>query len=169
MELRDHARHALVFVRRMTEGLLASCQTRGDWLHQVHPKANHALWIAGHLGLVDNSMMGRFRPQAVHKPTGWARIFWRGSQVSSESGAYPPESEVLAYFRERRERLLSVLDELSEDELRAPAPAAGEHSPLAGAPSMGHAFLFIASHESLHAGQLTVAHRALGHPPLLGS
>jgi hypothetical protein len=168
MELRDHARHALLFARRMTEGLLASLKTREQWLYQVHPKANHALWIAGHLGLADNSSISRFRPAAANKPDGWDPVFWFGSQVKGDSDAYPAESDVLAYLRERRARLLSVLEELSEEELRAPAPAAGERSPLAGAPSIGQAFFFLASHEGLHSGQLTVAHRALGNAPLIG-
>jgi uncharacterized damage-inducible protein DinB len=64
--------------------------------------------------------------------------------------------------------LLKVLDELSEEELRAAAPAAGERSPIAGAPSLGHAFIFIAYHEGMHSGQLTVTHRALGHAPIVG-
>ncbi len=95
-------------------------------------------------------------------------MFWFGSQVKADSAAYPPEAEVLAYFRERRAKLLAVLDEVTDAELAAPAPPAGERSPIAGAPNLGHLFLFAASHEAMHAGQLTVAHRGLGHPPLLG-
>jgi hypothetical protein len=61
-----------------------------------------------------------------------------------------------------------VLDEVSDKELRGPAPAAGERSPLAGAPSIGHGFIFVAFHEGMHSGQLTVAHRALGNAPVIG-
>jgi uncharacterized damage-inducible protein DinB len=57
---------------------------------------------------------------------------------------------------------------VSDDELAGPAPEAGARSPIAGAPNIGHLFLFAASHEAMHAGQLTVAHRALGHPPIVG-
>lgn len=166
--LRDHARYGLMFSRRLTEGLLACFKTRQDWLFQVHPKANHAMWIAGHLGLADNGIIKRFRPDAASKLEGWDAIFWFGSQVSAESSRYPAEAEVLEYFRERRAKLLAVLEELTDAELAAPAPAAGERSPIAGAPNIGQLFLFAATHEGMHAGQLTVAHRALGHPPLLG-
>jgi uncharacterized damage-inducible protein DinB len=168
MELRDHARHTLDFSRRFTEGLLASFKTPEDWVFQLHPKANHALWVAGHLPLADNSILSRFRPNLAAKPEGWDAVFGRGSQPQPDAAAYPPTEKVLEYFRERRQTLLAVLDELSEEEMRSPAPPVGERSPIAGAPSLGHAFIFLAFHEGMHAGQVSVAHRALGHAPLVG-
>lgn len=113
-------------------------------------------------------MAKRFRPSTAHKPAGWDELFWSGSKPTSDSDRYPAESEVLAYFRERRENFLAVLEELSDDELQAPAPAAGERSPIAGAPNIGHLFLFAGQHEAMHMGQLTVANRGLGHPPFIG-
>jgi uncharacterized damage-inducible protein DinB len=109
-----------------------------------------------------------FRPATARKPDGWDELFWSGSKPTFESERYPAESEVLAYFRERRENLLAVFEDLSVDELQAPAPAAGERSPIAGAPCIGHLFLFAGQHEAMHLGQLTVANRGLGHPPLIG-
>ena len=168
MELRDHAHHALRFSRRMSDGLLGSFKTPEDWVFQIHPKANHPLWIAGHLALVDNAFINRFRPDLATKPDGWDALFSFGSQPKPDASLYPTPKEVLSYFRDRRDVLLQVLEELSEEELRAAAPAAGERSPIAGAPSLGHAFIFIAYHEGMHSGQLTVTHRALGHAPIVG-
>jgi len=168
MELRDHARHSLTFSRRLLEGMLASFKTPEDWVFQVHPKANHALWITGHLALVDNSFISKFRPALSMKPDGWDALFSFGSQPKPDASVYPGPEEALGYFRQRRQTLLSVLEKLSADELRGPAPAAGERSPLAGAPSIGQAFIFIAFHEGMHSGQLTVAHRALGNAPIVG-
>jgi uncharacterized damage-inducible protein DinB len=168
MELREHARYALKFSRRLSEGLLGSFKTPENWVFQIHPKANHPLWIAGHLALVDNAFINRFRPALATKPEGWDALFGFGSQPKPDANLYPNPDEVLSYFRRRREVLLNVLDELSEEELCAAAPAAGERSPIAGAPNMGHAFIFIAYHEGLHSGQLTVTHRALGHAPIVG-
>jgi uncharacterized damage-inducible protein DinB len=167
MELRAHARHALAFSRRLSNGLLASFKTPEDWVFQIHPKANHALWIAAHVGMADNSIAGRFRPEMTVKPQGWNELFWFGSQPKADARLYPAAEEVVAYYHERRGVLLRVLDELSDDELRAPAPSAGERSPIAGAPSIGQLFIFASQHEAMHSGQLTVAHRALGHAPLL--
>ena len=167
MDLKAHARFALGRSRRITEGVIAALKTEDDWFYQAHPQANFPLWIVGHLGLADNAFLSRFRPQLAKKPDGWDELFWFGSQPQSERTAYPSSADVMAYLRERRETLLKVLDEITDDELNAPAPAAGERSPIAGAPCFGHIFLFAAVHEGMHAGQLTVAHRGLGHPPLL--
>jgi len=152
----------------MSEKLFESLSTPEDWIFQVHPKANHAMWIAGHVALVDNSFISKFRPELAKKPEGWDELFWSKSQPTADVSRYPSSDEVLAYYRERRATLLRVLDELSEEELQGPAPPEGARSPLAGAPNMGHAFIFAAQHELMHAGQLTVAHRALGHAPLIG-
>jgi uncharacterized damage-inducible protein DinB len=168
MELRDHARHALKFSRRLASGLLASFKTLEAWVFQVHPKANHALWITAHVALADNSFISKFRPALAKKPDGWDALFWFGSEPKADASLYPDPEEVLAYFHERRETLLAVLEELSDEEMHAAAPPAEARSPLAGAPNMGHAFIFASQHEAMHAGQLTVAHRALGHAPLLG-
>jgi uncharacterized damage-inducible protein DinB len=167
MEVREHARHALAFSRRLTDGLLASFKTPEDWVFQIHPKANHALWIAAHIALADNSFIGKFRPALASKPDGWDALFWQASEPQSNATIYPAAEEVLAYFHERRATLLKLFDELADEELSAPAPPAGARSPLAGAPNIGQSFIFIAQHEALHAGQLTVAHRALGHAPLI--
>ena len=167
MEVREHARHALSFSRRLTTGLLASFKTPEEWVFQIHPKANHALWIAAHIALADNSFVGKFRPAQANKPDGWDDLFWQASEPKPDATLYPPADEVLAYFHERRATLLRLLDEGTDEEFSAPAPPAGAKSPLAGAPNIAQSFIFIAQHEAMHAGQLTVAHRALGHAPLI--
>lgn len=167
MEIRDHARHALAFSRRLTSGLLASFKKPEDWVFQIHPKANHALWIAAHIALADNSFIGRFRPDQANKPQGWDELFWQSSEPKTDATLYPPADQVLAYFHERRLTLLQLIDEATDEQLSAPAPPAGAKSTLAGAPNIAHSFIFISQHEALHAGQLTVAHRALGHAPII--
>jgi hypothetical protein len=151
----------------MTDGLIAALKSDDDWFYQAHPVANHPLWIVGHLALADNLFASKFRPDTGHKPEGWDELFWFGSEISDDRQKYPPPQDVVAYFRERRENLLRVLDELSDTELAAPAPSAEERSPIAGAPDMGQLFLFAAYHEGMHSGQFTVAHRGLGNSPLL--
>ena len=165
MDLKAHARYELENARRMTEGMLLSFESADDWFYQAHPKANHALWIVAHLALADNAFLSRFRPESGHKPEGWDDLFWFGSSLHDRS-AYPSANDVLAYFRDRRRTLLEVFEQLTDEELAAPAPAPEERSPIAGAPCMGHLFIFAARHEGIHSGQLSVAHRGLGHDPL---
>lgn len=164
--LREHAKHNLGLSRRMSEGIFASFTDDDQWMYQAHPKANHGLWIAGHLGLADNLFVSMFREDQGTKPEGYEDLFWFGTEIHSDRSKYPQTDEVLSYYRERRETLLKLLDDLSDEELNAPAPPADERSPLAGAPSVGYGFLFVAYHEGMHTGQLTVCHRGLGYPPL---
>lgn len=166
MDLKTHAKYSLERSRWLTEQLLESFKTEDDWFYQAHPDANHAMWIVGHLGLADNMFASRFREQLASKPDGWDDLFWFGSELKSDRSAYPPNEEVLAYFRDRRQTLLNMIDDLTDEELAAPAPPPNEPSPIAGAPCIGHILLFAASHESIHAGQLTVARRGLGNAPL---
>ena len=166
MDLKAHARHSLTFGRHMTASILDTFSGDDQWLYQSHPKANHAMWIVGHLGLADNAFASQFREDRAHKPEGFEELFWFGTELRSEASAYPPMAEVRQYFDERRANLLQVLEDVTEEELAAPAPPAGERSPVAGAPCMGHLFLFAAVHEAMHAGQLSVAHRGLGNAPI---
>lgn len=166
MNLKAHARHSLEKGRAITEGILAAFKSADDWFYQAHPQANYPLWIAAHLGLADNMFASRFRPASATKPDGWDELFWFGSEMRSDRAAYPSVEKVLAYVRDRRTNLLRVLDEVTEAELDAPAPPPTERSPIAGAPSMGHVFLFASIHEAMHCGQLSVAHRGLGNQPL---
>ena len=62
MELKAHAFSSLNLARQLTTSLLEDFHTREDWLHQTHPGTNHAIWIAGHLGLADNLFASKFRP-----------------------------------------------------------------------------------------------------------
>ncbi len=165
MSLKAHARHGLNISRQMTENIVGQFQG-DDWFYQPTPKANHALWVVGHLALADNAFASKFREDTDHKPAGYEALFWFGTEPSSNASAYPPVDEVLAYFRNRRENLLKVLDELSDEELSAVAPPADEPGPISGAPDVGQLFHFAAYHEGIHCGQLTVCHRGLGHPPL---
>lgn len=168
MDLKAHARHLLGLSRSLVEGYIGAFTADDDWYYLPHPAANMPIWIVAHLGLADNNFVKMFRAGRERKPDGWDALFWYQSSGAPDRAACPPPDEVVAYFRERRQALLEVLDDVTQAELDAPAPPAGARSPIAGAPCMGHAFLFFSIHECLHAGQLSVAHRGLGRAPLFG-
>lgn len=167
MNIKAHAISSLKLSRQLTKNMLADFNTLNDWFYQPHENSNHALWIAGHLGLADNAFASKFRPKVGKEVDGWKDVFWLGSQPTSNPKDYPPIDEVLDYFEDRREVLLNVLNEVSLDELMKPAPPEGSGSPIAGAPNIAQVFFFIASHESVHCGQLSVCRRGLGHSPLI--
>lgn len=164
MSLQDRLRRQLVKTRELSEKLLADFHTREEWLHQVHPGCNHALWFAGHMANSDNFFLSLVAPQKSVTLEGFAPRFGMGSHPTSEPGDYPPPADVLETMRERRRTLLAVLDELSDDDLASPTPA--------GSPDFLTDFAAVFEmanwHEAMHAGQLSVTRRALGHKPLSG-
>jgi len=162
VELKSRIARQLEKVREVSEAYLASFHTPAQWTHQVHPEANHALWFAGHLGLVDNFMLSLVAPQrAIEKP-GYPEKFGMGSHPTSNPADYPDPAEVVEFMRERRSVLLDALEGMSDADLSQPLPA--------GAPDImsdvGSAFEMAVWHEALHAGQVSVARRALGNRPL---
>ncbi len=163
MALKDNILCSLGQSRRLLEGLVNSMNSREDWLHQVHPKANHPLWVVGHIGLADNMFLSKFEGKPDEAPDGWKELFWFGSEISDDSARYPETDTVVNYWREKRDSLIAKINELDEEVLLGPPPAEGM---FAEAPNMGALLIFTSFHEGVHTGQFTIAHRALGHEPL---
>ena len=149
-------------VREMTEAMLQAFQEPAQWTHQVHPCANHALWFAGHMGLTDNFFVTLADPTAGKEMPGFREKFGPGSTPTSDPADYPPVEEVLGYMRDRRAALLAALDAMSETDLAKSTP---EGTPDMW-PDYASVFEMCSWHEALHAGQMSVARRALGSDPL---
>jgi hypothetical protein len=164
MSLQDRLRRQLVKTRELSETLLADFHTRQEWMHQVHPGCNHALWFVGHMANSDNFFLSLVAPEKSVKLDGFAPRFGMGSHPTGEPDDYPPPEDVLGTMRERRRTLLNVLNDLSDDDLSRPTPA--------GSPDFLTDFAAVFEmanwHEAMHAGQLSVTRRALGHKPLSG-
>lgn len=163
MRLKPRLEDRLGWAREYTEHLLSACTSPREWTYRAHPKANHALWIAGHLALMDNMAISLIAPERAMKKKVYAEEFGQGSVVRSNPNDYPPPKEVLHYMRERRIALLEILDGLREKDLARPTP---EEAPKF-MPDVGSVFFILVWHEGLHSGQLSVIHRALGHPYLI--
>ncbi|MBX3411272.1 MAG: DinB family protein [Pirellulales bacterium] len=163
MSLKDRLRRQLEQTRAYSERLLAAFHTPEQWTHQVHERANHALWFAGHMGVTDNFFISLVDPSLAREQEDFPAKFGIGSQPTSNPADYPASGEVLTYMRDRRGTFLALLDRMSDEELARPMPA-GTPDFL---PDVGSVFQAAAWHEGLHVGQVTVAHRALGHDPFV--
>jgi hypothetical protein len=163
--LKDRLESQLKLIRGISEQMLSAFQTPEQWTHQVHDEANHALWFAGHMGTVDNFMLRAVAPGQAGQPEGYQEKFGMGSRPTSDPADYPPVEEVLAFMRDRREKLLGVLAGLSEEDFAKPAP---EGTPEF-MPDVGSIFEAAVWHEAMHLGQVTIARRHLGHPPMAGA
>ena len=163
MQLKERLARQLKATRKFSEAALATFQKSEDWIFRVHPTANHAIWLVGHIGNVDNAVLKMLgSPAAIDRPD-WMALFGPNSEPKNELSAYPASDELLQFFRERRERFLEVLAQQSDESLAQPVPA--------GAPpifsDVASVFERLSFHESMHMGQLTVVRQALKHPRIV--
>jgi hypothetical protein len=149
--------------RALLEGMLADFTTPERWTFQLYEGANHALWIAGHLAFVDNAFVSLINPSKAIDLSAWAPIFGPGSQAVSNIEAYPPVDEVLTQLRERRAALVEAYLAATDEELNGPLPP-GFPLPME---VVGEVANVAPSHESIHAGQLSMIRRHFGHQPVL--
>lgn len=162
MELKERLKRRLIEARQMSEKLLADFHSPEQWTHQVGPTCNHALWFVGHMAQTDNFFISVIAPAKVKAIEGLREKFGMGSQPTNRPEDYPPPEQVLATMRERREALLGILDQLSEEELGNKTPP-GSPDFL---PDIGSVFETAVWHEGLHSGQLSLIRRSLGYKPL---
>lgn len=163
MSLKHRLQQQLIQARQYSEQLLGAFHTPEQWTHQVHARANHALWFAGHMGVTDNFVLSLIAPNHAQVLPLLQDRFGMGSTPSARASDYPPVSEVLDYMRNRRKALIDLLESMSDAELNQPTPKGAPGF----MPDVASCFQMIAWHEGLHSGQLSVAHRALGNPPVM--
>jgi uncharacterized damage-inducible protein DinB len=162
MKLADRLIRQLKKSREFCDKLLDAFKSPEDWTHQVAPGTNHALWFAGHMALSDNFFIGMVEPTKKRDLDDWDKQFGMGSAPTSDPDEYPPAAEVLDVMRERRGVLVEILGKMSDAELERPTSA----DMAAFCPDYGSIFEMATWHEGLHAGQVTMVRRALGHKPV---
>jgi hypothetical protein len=163
MKALDTIRSALLIADRGTMLLLEDM--RNAALTAPTPRGgNHPLWVAGHLAFVEAGVRSVIfgEPHPLEK---WAPLFAAGTQPKAEASAYPPFDDVVAAYREHRERNLQLLEQLGDAGLDRPtvAPPPGLEQVMRTA---GDSLLLLALHQMNHRGQLADARRAAGREPL---
>ncbi len=122
------------------------------------------MWFIGHMGVVDNFFTALLAPDRAAAREDFQQKFGMGSEPSGDAADYPPAEEVLAYMRDRRQALLETLEAMSEEQLLEAVPE--------GAPDFftdkASVFELAIWHEGVHAGQVAVVRRSLGHGPVMG-
>ena len=165
MKLADRILRQLNEVRDRSEKLLSAFQTPEHWTHQLAAGTNHALWFAGHMAACDNWLIGIVATDRAKQMDDWYTLFGTGSRPTSDPDNYPPPAAVLDAMRERRGVLTEILNGLSDEELERAAPEAITD----WCPDVGTIFEGSVWHEAMHAGQVTLIRRALGHEPLFSA
>ncbi|HNO78242.1 MAG TPA: DinB family protein [Phycisphaerae bacterium] len=164
MSRKAFIKEGLKLSRGFTNRMLDKFEKDSDWLYQVHPEANHAMWCAGHIALVDEFFVKLTCPEKAIDLSADEKLFGMGTKPVSDASAYPTPAEIRKRLSDSHERLLGVLEGLSEDDLDKPTP---EGSPDF-LPTLESVFRLAVFHEGVHAGQMSIANRGLGHAPLIG-
>src|SRR3954471_9295320 len=120
---------------------------------------NHAMWIAGHLTVVEGRLQKMLHgtPNPVHQ---WKPLFDWGSEPVDDLAAYPPFEEVVGKFKELRGQTHAFLDEVGEEGLDRPTKV--QPPGFKGFETVGQAVMIIAGHAIGHMGGVTVVRAASG-------
>jgi hypothetical protein len=120
---------------------------------------NHAMWIAGHLTVVEGRLQQMIHgtPNPVHH---WKPLFDWGSEPVDDPAAYPPYEEVLRTFKQLRDQTHAYLNEHGEAGLDRPTKL--QPPGFKGFDTVGAAIIIIAGHAIGHLGGLTVVRAAAG-------
>lgn len=120
---------------------------------------NHAMWIAGHLAVVEGRLQQMLHggPNPVHH---WKPLFDWGSEPVDDPAAYPPFDEVLGTCKELRDQTHAFLDEAGEAGLDQPTKC--QPPGFTGMETAGAAIIIIAGHACGHLGGLNVIRAAAG-------
>ena len=124
---------------------------------------NHAMWIAGHLAVVEGRLQQMLHgtPNPVHP---WKPLFDWDSEPVDDPAAYPPFDEVVQTFRRLREQTHAFLNEVGDDGLDQPTKC--QPPGFKGFETVGAAIQIIACHAIGHMGGVTVVRAAAGKPRL---
>jgi len=127
---------------------------------------NHPLWVLGHLafsecGIVNGMMLGEENPLEE-----WKDLFGGGSEPVADASKYPPLEEIAAKFEEVRAKTLSILAEMSDEDLDQKSKGCPpEREAFFG--TYGQCFLVLSFHSMMHRGQVADARRMLDRKPLV--
>ncbi len=137
-----------------------------EWFRQPPGGVSHVGWQVGHLAAAEYRLaLWRIRgaqPQDGELISEAHRgLFGYESVPDPDPAKYPSPADLRAVFDRVHEQVLREVRGLDEGELDQPVP-----HPHPFAPTKLRALLWCARHEMLHAGQIGLLRRQLGHPPL---
>ena len=163
MDRLAHIRQSIEFARGYTQRFLDATPV-DDWLRIPAAGVSHVAWQVGHLAMAQYRLaLERVRD---HRPEDaqlvsdeFLRVFGRDSVPTTEM---PIDlAEIQATFLRVHEQVLAELSQWPE-----PVLDEAVLKPHAIARTKFDALQWCANHELVHAGQIGLLRRQLGHPPL---
>lgn len=155
----------IVFARNYTIRLLDQTP-ESDWFRQPPDSVSHVAWQVGHLAFAEYRLaLWRIRgaqPQDdVLFSQNFARQFGADSVPDPDPTGQPAQAEIRATLDRVHQQVLRELPGLTDADLDQPVP---HPHPFARTKLL--ALLWCAHHEMLHAGQIGLLRRLLGHAPV---
>jgi hypothetical protein len=137
-----------------------------DWFRRPAEGVTHIAWQVGHLAMAEYRMAlervrGRRPDDEALISEAFLLRFGRDSTPDPDPARYPPMGEIRAVFDRVHEQTLRELPGVDESTLGLPPL-----KPHVIADTRLRAILWCAQHELVHAGQIALLRRLLGHPPL---
>jgi hypothetical protein len=155
----------LRFVRGYTNRLLDQTPQQ-EWFRIPPAGASHVAWQVGHLTMACyrlclERLRGRLEGDEELMDGSYFTLFGRESRPEGDPSRYPSAAELRAAFDRVHERVLSEL--AAVDPATLDLPVLRPHDICK---TRGDCLLWCAQHEMLHAGQIGLLRRQLGHDPL---
>lgn len=155
----------ILFARNYTLDLLESISTV-DWYQTPQRCATHIAWQVGHLAAAEYRLAierirgPRSEDHRLVSPA-FLKLFGKGTVPTSDPGDYPGPDEILAVLDRVHVATLNELQKLPLEQLDQPP-----ENPHPLAKTKLESLFFCSQHEMLHAGQIGLLRRILGHEPL---
>jgi len=154
---------ALVFARGYTVSVLDTIPV-ADWFTMPAGCPSHVAWQVGHLAMAEARLVvervsGRRIVEEGVLPADYLRLFGRESVPDPDSGHHPSPEEIRGVFDRVHPIALQILRDTVDSDLE---------TLVAGSPHRfcrtKHDFArWVSAHEMLHAGQIGLIRRMLGH------
>jgi hypothetical protein len=161
----DFVLQSLHFSRGFTQGILDRIPEE-QWYVFPPGGFTHVAWQVGHLAcsqhrLVFSRVAGETTDADRLLPPAYFELFGKGSTPRDDAASYPDVHELRGVFNAVHSRVLVVVptlvESLLDERIEPPHPAYSNKF---------ETLLFAARHELVHAGQIAMIRRGLGHAPL---
>jgi hypothetical protein len=149
--------------RAYTTGLIDTIDP-ADWFRQPAEGVTHVAWQVGHIAMAQYRLaLERFRgtrpDDARLISTDFLALFARRSVPDPDPGRYPPPAAIRAVFEAVHRQALEELNGFPDERLDEPPTVPHELCP-----TKQGVLVWCNQHEMLHAGQIGLLRRLLGHP-----
>jgi uncharacterized damage-inducible protein DinB len=165
MNLAAVIREQIVFARGYTTKLIDHVPTE-EWFRQPTEGVSHVAWQVGHLAVAQyrlalERVRGRRPGDEELISDAFVAHFGRTSVPDPNSSRNPTAAEIRATFVRVHQQVLDELLDLRDATLDEPVS-----TPHRAFTNKRGALQWCANHEMMHAGQIGLLRRLLGHPPL---